>query len=72
MTAFEDSVSLASGKKRRRAAPSGGQWPPSRAYLERLMKEATVDAYGESEQRSGFLCMLQEKLGLPFETRVRA
>jgi len=63
-------VSLTSGKKRRRPAPGGGRWPPSRAHLERLIKEATVDAYGESEQRSGFLCMLEEKLGLPFEARV--
>ena len=70
MTAFEDSASLTSGKKRRGPAPGGGQRPPSRAYLERLIKEATVDAYGESEQRSGFLCMLEEKLDLPFEARV--
>ena len=54
-------MSLTSGKKRRRPAPGGGRWPPSRAYLERLIKEATVDAYGESEQRSGFPCMLEEK-----------
>ena len=70
MTAFEDSVSLTSGKKRRGPAPGGGQWPPSRAYLERLIEKATVDAYGESEQRSGFLYVLEEKLGLRFEARV--
>lgn len=70
MIAFEDSVNRTSCKKRRRPAPDGSPWPPSRAYLERLIKEATVDAYGDSEQRSGFLCMLEDKLGLPFEARV--
>ncbi|HEV8337910.1 MAG TPA: calcium-binding protein [Candidatus Polarisedimenticolia bacterium] len=38
--------------------------------LEKLVKEATVDAYGESEQKTGFLTMLEDNLGLPFETLV--
>lgn len=42
----------------------------SRARLHRLIEEATVDAYDESEQRVGFLCMLQENLELPFETTI--
>lgn len=29
-------------------------WPPSRARLEELISEATVDAYGEAEERGGF------------------
>ena len=33
--------------------------------LEALIEEAIVDAYGESEQRVGFLCMLQEHLACP-------
>ena len=35
-----------------------------------MIKEATVDAYGESEQRAGFYTMMQDDLALPFETRV--
>jgi len=38
--------------------------------LDRLIADATVDAYGESEQRTGFLTMLEDNVGLPFETVV--
>jgi len=38
--------------------------------LDTLIEEAIVDAYGESEQRVGFLTMLEEHLALPFETDV--
>ena len=46
------------------------RWPPSKARLERLVAEATLDAYGEAEQRTGFLCSMEEHLELPFETAV--
>jgi hypothetical protein len=36
----------------------------------KLMEQAIVDAYGESEQRAGFFAMLQDSLTLPFETDV--
>ena len=42
----------------------------SAAQLDRLIADATVDAYGESEQRTGFLTMLEDNVGLPFETVV--
>jgi hypothetical protein len=42
----------------------------STAKIRRLIDEAIVDAYGESEERVGFLCMIQEELELPFTTRV--
>ena len=42
----------------------------SKAQVEALIEEAIVDAYGESEQRVGFLCMLQEHLACPFTTQV--
>jgi hypothetical protein len=42
----------------------------SAAKLKRLIEEATVDAYGESEQRVGFLTMIEENLALPFVTRI--
>ena len=35
-----------------------------------LIEEATVDAYGESEQRVGFLTMLEEHLACPFTTAI--
>ena len=38
--------------------------------MDRLVAEAIADAYGESEQRSAFLTVLQDTLKLPFETLV--
>jgi hypothetical protein len=38
----------------------------SHARLDKLIEEATVDCYNESEQVSGFLCMLEEHLKTPF------
>jgi len=52
----------------RRPAKAKPSW--SKAQLDRLIEEATVDAYDESEQRMGFFTMLEEHLGLPFDTRV--
>jgi hypothetical protein len=43
-------------------------WPA--ADLDRLIEEATVDAYGESEQTVGFFTMLEEHLAVPFATKV--
>jgi hypothetical protein len=42
----------------------------SKARLAAMIEEATVDAYGESEQTLGWLNMLEEHLELPFETQV--
>jgi hypothetical protein len=47
-----------------------GRWPPSRAALERLVEEAIVDAYNESEQRGGLFTMIEDHLALPFDTEV--
>ena len=38
--------------------------------LHTLVEQAIVDAYGEAEQRVGFLCMLQEHVVCPFTTDV--
>lgn len=38
----------------------------STAKLDQLIEEAVVDAYGESEQTSGFYTMLEEYLAVPF------
>ncbi len=42
----------------------------SKRRLEELVEEATVDAYNESEQVSGFFTMMEDNLKLPFETEV--
>ena len=48
---------------------TGGQrWPPSGTRLRQLIAEAIVDAHDDSEQRVGFLSILEESLALPFET----
>ena len=42
----------------------------SKKRLEELIEEATVDAYGESEQAGGFYTMMDDNLRLPFNTRI--
>jgi hypothetical protein len=39
-----------------------------RARLNQMIEEATVDAYGESEQVTGFYTLIDEHLAVPFET----
>ena len=43
---------------------------PSSAMLDEMIEEATVDAYGSSEQITGFCTMLDEHLAVPFKTGV--
>ncbi len=50
----------------KRARPKGS----TDDELAQMIEEATVDAYGPSEQVSGFYTMLEENLDLPFSTRV--
>lgn len=38
--------------------------------LDRLIEEATVDAYDESEQAAGFLTMIEDNMSCPFPARV--
>src|SRR5712691_1620139 len=40
------------------------------AKLDEMIEEATVDAYGESEQTVGFFTPLEERLKFPFKTEV--
>lgn len=51
-----------------RATPR--RWPPSTSELEALISDAIVDAYGDDEQRIGFLTMLEEHLQMPFEVHI--
>jgi hypothetical protein len=46
----------------------GRRW--SCAELDALIEEATVDAYGDEEQRGGLFTMIEEHLTLPFETEL--
>jgi hypothetical protein len=42
----------------------------SKGRLDELVEEALVDAYGESEQVTGFYTMIENDLALPFETEM--
>jgi hypothetical protein len=42
----------------------------SKTRLDRLVEEAIVDCYNESEQAVGLYTMLEDNLALPFETKV--
>ncbi|MEK7668551.1 MAG: calcium-binding protein [Gemmatimonadota bacterium] len=43
---------------------------PSPTQLDRLIAEATVDAYNESEQVGGLYTMMEESLAVPFTTEL--
>lgn len=51
-------------------ASVGAMDVPSRAELEAMADEATVDAYGEDEQLTGWYTAIDENLGVPFHTTV--
>lgn len=53
----------------RRAKPAT-HTPPSDAALDALIADATLDAYGESEQQVGFYTMLDEHLAVPFDVAI--
>jgi len=38
--------------------------------LDRIIEGAIVEAYGDAEQRIGFYTMLEDDLGMPFETEI--
>ncbi|MDO8834407.1 MAG: calcium-binding protein [Vicinamibacterales bacterium] len=43
---------------------------PSTAKLDEMIEEAIVDAYGSSEQITGFHAMLDAHLAVPFKTEI--
>jgi hypothetical protein len=43
---------------------------PSKAKLDAMVDEATVDCNNESEQATGLFTMIEEHLALPFETLI--
>ncbi len=42
----------------------------TKAQVEEMIDTATVDAYGESEQITGWFTMIDENLAVPFQTTV--
>ena len=44
--------------------------PSLRREIAEMIERATVDAYGDSEQITGWLTMIEENLAVPFETKV--
>lgn len=42
----------------------------SRSMINRMIEEATVDAYGDEEQATGFLTMIQDHVRCPFTALV--
>ena len=42
----------------------------TKARLAQMIEQATVDAYGDAEQITGWLTMIEENLGVPYETKV--
>ena len=57
-------------RKVRHVCDRGRQRRLGKYRLDRLVEEAIIDAYGESEQRVGLLSMLQMNLACPFVTEV--
>ena len=55
---------------RRKRKTKRGRTRLSKARLDRLIEEAIVDCYNESEQATGLYTMIDNNLALPFETMV--
>ena len=58
------------GTRRKRGHAADQQPRLKKARLDELVEEALVDAYGESEQVTGFYTMMENDLRLPFETEI--
>src|SRR5438309_9844662 len=57
-------------KKPRKRKGNAGPVRLSKARLDRLIEEAIVDRYNQSEQATGLYTMIEEHLSLPFATTV--
>lgn len=56
--------------KQKKGNVAGEQLRLSKARLDELVEEALVDAYGESEQATGFYTMMENDLRFPFQTEI--
>ena len=52
------------------STPRGKAPRLSKARLDELVEEATIDAYGDAEQAGGFYTMMENDLATPFSTHV--
>ena len=57
------------------AGDASGRYPAavgrmSRAQLDGLVEEATIDCYNEDEQVTGLFTMIEDNLAVPFQTTV--
>src|SRR5438445_11254198 len=65
----ENGNSVMSAHERVVKASRAGSGPRfSKAKLEGLVEEATIDAHGETEQAGGLFTMIEENLRVPFST----
>jgi hypothetical protein len=55
-------------KKKKQGGPRKSADRSSTAHLDKLIEEATVDCYNESEEVTGIFTMLEENLAVPFAT----
>ena len=59
-----------SGARTKRTTRGGRTGKPAAAALDKLIEQAIVDAYDQTEQAMGFHNLIEENLALPFETEV--
>jgi len=57
-------------RRAKRTNPPSARRTLGTRRLDELIEEAIVDAYRESEQRVGFLTMLEDGLAFPFKTEI--
>jgi len=57
-------------KAAKQGRPRKGASRSSTTHLDKLIEEATVDCYTESEEISGIFTMLEENLLVPFATKL--
>jgi len=57
-------------RKKKQGGSRKGADRPSTAHLDKLIEEATVDCYNESEEVTGIFTMLEENLAVPIATTI--
>jgi len=61
---------MATKKAQSNTRPKVSKSRLSKAKLDELVEQATVDCYNESEQATGLYTMIEDNLQLPFDTEV--